>query len=405
VAAGALGSAEVSSDGGETWTAVGDRIAGSFRELHAATASVAYAGGVDGILARTTDGGQHWRNVSAPTSASIVGIAAPTPDRVFVLASDGSLQRSDNGGASYKLLDPGRMPLAIVALAGDQVVLVGPRGIRRSVNAGERFSNVTARAVRNVLLYGADRAGSAVVAFGPKHLLASSNSGAGWRRLAAPRKRTIRDASFVSASVGYVLDVRGRLWRTSDAGRHWKELLGVGSLGAYRVTFTDARNGWLAVGSFGRTAAGFVLRTSDGGERWRPQLVSAERVDALDSAGGTGYALSGSRSLFATTNGGDIGASRSLSLSTPRRKLRKPGLIVLTGRLGSAVGGERVVVSARRGGSLLPVVVTVASNGTFTTRWRVKDRAVFVAQALGDADHAGVGTAPLTVVVSTPKRK
>lgn len=406
LAAGALGSVVVSSDGGVTWTAVGSRIAGSFRVLHAATPSVAYAGGSDGVLARTTDGGQRWRNVSAPTASSIVGIAAPTPDRVYVLASDGSLQRSDNGGTSYKLLNPGLMPRAIVALDGERVLLVGPRGIRRSVDAGERFSSIAARLVRNAVLLGADRAGSAVVAYGPKHLLVSTNGGAGWRALRRPKKRTIRDASFTSVAVGYVLDVRGRLWRTRNAGRNWTELQGVGTRRAYRVTFTDARNGWLAVGSFGRDGAGFVLRTSDGGERWRPQLVSAERIGALDSSGGTAYALAGSSSLYATTNGGDIGASRRLSLSTPRRTLRKPGRIVLTGRLGSAVGGERVVVAVLSGGVWTPFVATAASNGTFTTRWVVRDRAVFVAQVLGDADHAGAGTSALTVVVrKPPKRK
>ncbi len=405
LAAGALGSAEVSSDGGVTWAAVGSRIAGSFHVLHAATPSVAYAGGGDGVLARTTDGGQRWRNVSAPTVSSIVGIAAPTPDRVFVLASDGSLQRSDNGGTSYKLLNPGRMPAAIVALDGERVLLVGPRGIRRSVDAGERFSSIAARLVQNALLVGADRAGSTVVAYGPKHLLVSTNGGAGWRALPRPKKRTIRDASFTSAAVGYVLDVRGRLWRTRNGGRNWAELLGVGTRRAYRVTFTDARNGWLAVGSFGRDAAGFVLRTGDGGETWRPQLVSFERIEALDSSAGTAYALAGSSSLYGTTNGGDVGAARRLSLSTPRRKLRKPGRIVLAGRLGTAAGGERVVVAVLSGGVWTPFVATVASNGTFTTRWVVRSRFVFVAQVLGDADHAGAGTSALTVLVQKPPKR
>ena len=82
----------------------------------------------------------------------MVGIAAPTADRVFVLGGDGTLQRSDNGGASYKLLNGGRLPLAIVALDANRVLLVGPIGIRRSTDAGERFSSVTARPVRTARL-------------------------------------------------------------------------------------------------------------------------------------------------------------------------------------------------------------------------------------------------------------
>jgi hypothetical protein len=133
--------------------------------------------------------------------------------------------------------------------------------------------------------------------------------------------------------------------------------------------------------------------------------VSSERIEALDSSAGTAYALAGSSSLYATTNGGDVGASRRLSLSTPRRKLRKPGRIVLTGRLGSAAGGERVVVAVLSGGVWTPFVATVASNGTFTTRWVVRNRYVFVAQVLGDADHTGAGTRALTVLVQKPPKR
>ena len=50
-------------------------------------------------------------------------------------------------------------------------------------------------------------------------------------------------------------------------------------------------------------------------------------------------------------------------------------------------------------------MATVASNGVFTTRWVVRDRLVFVAQVLGDADHAGAGTPALTVVVKKPPKR
>jgi hypothetical protein len=45
---------------------------------------------------------------------------------------------------------------------------------------------------------------------------------------------------------------------------------------------------------------------------------------------------------------------------------------------------------------------TVASNGTFTTRWRLAKTAAFVAQWAGDEDSAGDGSSAL--VVRTKKR-
>ena len=293
-----------------------------------------------------------------------------------------------------------------MALDANRVLLIGPIGIRRSTDGGERFSSIAARPVRTAGLVGADCAGSAVVAYGPRRLLVSSDGGASWRTMSRPRKLMILGASFVSAAVGYVLDGRGSLWRTRNGGRTWAELGSLGTNRVHRFAFADARNGYVAVSSFAHQHGGYVLRTSDGGARWRPQLVGSEPLEAVETSGGTAYALAGSSSLFATTNGGDHGASRILSLSTGRRTLPKPGRVTISGRLGQAAGGERVAVSMLAGGRWTSFVATASSNGTFAIRSLVRKRAVFVAQVLGDADLAGAGTAPLTVVVKPkPKRK
>ena len=125
VAAGLFGSAEISSDGGATWSSVGSRIAGDFTVLAAASDTVAYAGGRQGVLARTTDRGQSWANVSPPTDTAVIGLAG-SGDRLYVLASDQTLQRSDNGGQSYSLLSSGRGPFAsLFAVDPDRLCSLG----------------------------------------------------------------------------------------------------------------------------------------------------------------------------------------------------------------------------------------------------------------------------------------
>ena len=105
--------------------------------------------------------------------------------------------------------------------------------------------------------------------------------------------------------------------------------------------------------------------------------------------------------LFATTTGGDQGAASSLKLTTKRKAgLRRGSTISVSGRLNPASGGEQVVVSARaarRG--WVHKVVQVASNGTFTTVWKVSRLTIFVAQWMGDADHEGAGSKVLQVSV------
>jgi photosystem II stability/assembly factor-like uncharacterized protein len=411
IAAGALGSAEISNDSGATWIAVGSRVAGTFSVLDAVSPSVAYAGGRDGVLARTIDGGQSWKNVSAPTAANVVGIAAATAERVFVLASDGTLQRSDNGGVSYKLLNTGTtaIPRAIVALDNNRVLLMGPRGVRRSTNGGATFSAVQDRVARRAPLTAADVAGTAVFAFSARRLIVSTNGGASWQRVPLPKKRGIFKAAFVSSRVGYLLDTGDMIWRTTNRGRKWTEIDSLGSSNGYALDFSDALHGYVAVAGFGSLPRdrGVVLRTSDGAKSWHPQLVSPQRIQQVGTTRATAYVLAGESSLYATTTGGDLGAPQRLALSTKSRTLKKPARIILNGRLSPADGGEEVVVATRSGGGWSIQTATVASNGTFVMRWRVAGTVMFVAQILGDADHAGAGTRPLTVKVSkrVPKRR
>ena len=56
---------------------------GSSACLAAASSSVAYAGGDNGVARADDRAGQSWQNVSAPTSATIVSIAAPSANRVL----------------------------------------------------------------------------------------------------------------------------------------------------------------------------------------------------------------------------------------------------------------------------------------------------------------------------------
>ena len=406
LAVGNFGSAVISDDGGETWRVVGGRLTEAFTVVEAATDRAAYAGGLAGALARTTDAGQTWANVSPPTSLAIRAVAAPTASRLFVLAQDGTLQRSDNGGASYRLLNTGTPVGArdLVATDADHVVVIGARGIRRSINGGETFSAVSDRDLRDAGLFGSDTAGSGIFAFGSRRLLYSPNGGLTWRRLRAPSKTRIRDVSFGTTQTGYLLDWSDRLWRTANAGRTWRYLVSTGR-GMTEVDFADGRSGFVAVPSDGAIVHGFVLRTTDGGASWRPQLVSPSSVNDLDLAGGTAYALAGTNALYATTSGGDVGASRTLRITTRGRRISRPATITVNGRLSSATAGEEATVWMRQSGKWSRRVATVASNGTFVTRWRVASRAVFVAHARGTADHAGAGTKPLVVEVRKPKKK
>ena len=402
IAAGALGSAEVSNDAGTTWATVGTRIPGTLGVLAASSATVAYAGGGEGLLVRTDDSGQSWNRMSPPTESAVMSIAGAGAERVYVLATDGSLQRSDNGGASYSLLNPGaERPVAIASISPDRLLLLGT-GIAVSDNGGDTFEHVSGPAA-SARVQAGDLASGAVFAYGPTVIVASTDQGVTWRRVSKPRRRVIEDVDFVSRATGYLLDSHGDLWKTTSGGRRWTQLPTLGKPGQ-TLEFSSALEGYVAVRGFGSLRnAGVVLRTTDGGRSWHPQLVSFFDLGALESGGPVQYALGSGSSLFATDVGGDVGSASRLSITARPRSLRRPGRVLVGGRLSPADGGEQIVVSQLSGGRWSQRLATTAANGTFLTRWRLRRGAVYVAQVLGDADHRGAGTTALTVRVGTSR--
>src|SRR3954470_12196464 len=163
-----------------------------------------------------------------------------------------------------------------------------------------------------------------------------------------------------------------------------------------------------------------VLRTSDGGQTWRPQLIArGTTADLVSSDGRQAFALVSpqsswnGREFFFTTNGGDAGSASVVTLSTPtatlttKRLKALKGRITVTGTLAGALGGEQVVVSHRdaTGTAWQQQTVSVGANGgTFTTSWTIHRSGYFVAQWAGDSGRAGAGSQVQQVTVIAPQK-
>jgi photosystem II stability/assembly factor-like uncharacterized protein len=404
VAVGSGGETVVSDTGGVTFTPIGGVLPGSYDRLRATSTTTAYAPGADGRIARTTDGGQTWAAIGVSTADDIVDVSFPTPQVGYAVDSAGTALRTDNGGSSWRILDSGSRarPRAIRALGERQVLLIGPRGIRRSTNGGEGFTAVRSRAVRRAALDDVDVERGLIFAWGTRRL-AVSRGGSRWTRLRKPRGR-IGEVDFVSAKVGYLLRTDGRLFFTRNRGRRWREVSGIGSFTARDLAFTSARRGFLAA-DVGDADGSGVLRTVDGGRSWQPQLISPGAIVDLAASGAEhGFVLDGASRLFATSTGGRAGDRSSLTLRPSSRRVRRGRRVAIRGRLRPADGGELITVAQRNGRRWIRRTVRAASNGSFTTRWRLRRSTVFVAQWRGDDAHQGEGTRALRVRVVRRRR-
>jgi len=198
-----------------------------------------------------------------------------------------------------------------------------------------------------------------------------------------------------------------QVFKTINGGRRWRDLSAVGTDDANGMAFSSAARGYLALSRFGDDASGYLLRTSDGGKTWRPQLVASTKPtpEGLAATGSdAAFLLADSRLLLFTTSGGDRGDPSKVTLRSKQRTVRRRAVIRLAGRVQGARAGARVLVARRERGESgwVHQDATVASNGTFTTKWRVAKTAAFVAQWAGDENSTGDGSVAL--VIKTKRR-
>ena len=405
VAAGEDGTTVLSDDGGATWHAVGQRLSASFSRVRAVSSRLVFATGPGGTLARSEDGGTTWSEVPVSTSEDVIDVSFANADTGYALDAAGTLLRTDNAGRSWQILDTGTAarPQAALALGTETVLLVGPKGVLRSTDGGETFTRIRGRLLNRSKLFNVDRGGtSSVFAYGSKNIFASTTAGRTWRKVRLPRKTLIQALDFVSGATGFALGQDGQVFKTRNRGERWLDLAGVGSDDASGISFATPARGYLALRRFGSEPYGYLLRTTDGGRTWRPQLVGTDEPspEGLVATGPSGaFLLADTRTLLFTTSGGDRGDASKVTLRTKRRTVRRRTRIRVAGRVSGARGGAQVVVSRRERGERgwVSLTATVASNGTFTTSWKLIKTATFVAQWAGDQDSAGDGSPALVV--------
>ncbi|GAC1316011.1 MAG: hypothetical protein NVSMB25_00960 [Thermoleophilaceae bacterium] len=411
---GETGATVISGDSGSTFTAVGMRLSNKFSRLRFTSPLVAEAPGDRGSVARTADGGQTWSTVGVATSSDVRDVAFPDVRTGFALDATGTVSKTADGGATWSLLNTrGARPRAIYSPDTSTLLLVGARGVSRSTDAGSTFASVPGGDLRAAGLDDFARAAASartVVAYGRKALFISADGGAHFRALPRPDqpRGSISRVSFVNASLGYVLDRDGRLFVTRNGGRRWSELGATGTDSAYDLTFGDGRNGYLSVAGFGGSPGGYVLRTSDGGRTWRPQLVASGRLAAggiVAAAPRNAFALSMPGKLFYTTSGGDGGVASTLRLRAIAKRgtkgRRRTSTLTIRGRLSPAVASADVSVSIRDasgGGWRVIQAPPLGSDGSFAlTGVRLRRTSYVVAQWAGDGAHDGSGSSLITV--------
>ena len=300
-------------------------------------------------VAATDDGGAQWTPGGAFCALAQCGSSVS-----FISGADGwaaspqGIFATTDGGRSWALQwpRPGLTgPVAAVSFvspaAGFAVGPIGPPHLWRTADAGRSWQPVAAPAGAAGLLGVSFRTSADGCVWSSAAAYCTSDGARSWRALPLPRAAPgaaagqISDLGFTSARDGWLLDVFGPLWLTTDGGLAWHRASGLPAASIPAAAFRTARTGWALVPnadprrSPGRSTWS-LCRTGDGGRNW--VVVAAWSAPApaqaavLDGAPAAGLSLAGRR-LWLLGSGGVL--LRSADGGRSWGEIRSPGLAPL----------------------------------------------------------------------------
>jgi len=248
------------------WQPVVTGTDAELRGLSVVSASVVWASGTRGRVARTTDGGRTWRvdTVAGATSLDLRAVHAMDA-RTAITASAGEAER-------------------------------GQARVFRTSNGGASWSQVFSTEQKGVFLdaiaFWDARNGIALSdpVDGRLFLLLTRDGGRSWQRVPPDRLPPTLEGEAAFAASGSCLTVFGgssvwigtgggakaRVFRSTDRGRTWSVAetpvhAGTASSGIFSVAFRDARHGVAVGGDYQQPkgAVPNVALSDDGGRSWR----------------------------------------------------------------------------------------------------------------------------------------
>ncbi|RKZ31870.1 hypothetical protein DRQ36_00570 [bacterium] len=244
-------------------------------EIEFTDATIGWAIGTGGTVAKTTDGGSVWSLVDVDITGDITDIGFFDETEGWVVGDDvsrgtGAIKVTHDGGEtwSFRSYGLGISLYGVHFVSSSEGWVVGKSG---------RIAHTT-------------------------------DGGAMWIHQDANTDKTFQDVYFADENLGWVVgfsvqlpvDTFATILYTENGGELWTA---VDSLDGYRlnkVELADENTGW-AIGN-----EGLILRTEDGGLTWSPQEagVSAELfgLDVFDT--GKAFVVGQHGTILKTTNGG-----------------------------------------------------------------------------------------------------
>ena len=268
----------------------------------AATASAAVLACPAHALVPDGAHGWYW-HMPQPVTGQL-DIAFPSAGNVWSVGTDGLIAHSTDGGATWAAQESGTDADLWSAsfpdgqngwVCGGQSTGTQAGVVLATTDAGVTWLDKTPSGLTASLIDASFvSATHGWVGTGDGHVLKTTDAGTTWQTLSLPAYKGYVTVDFADASHGWAGGTKGRIWQTVDGGKTWR-LSAFNGLGSQsfimQLAFSDRHNGWaLAEDQYGDS---MVVTTNDGGAFWRPVDTGDQDTTGIFAASATDVWLVG----------------------------------------------------------------------------------------------------------------
>jgi photosystem II stability/assembly factor-like uncharacterized protein len=254
-------------DAGTTWTTRTSGASARLNSVWFSSPGKGWIAGDAGVVLKSTNGGDSWvRDLGVNASENLRCIRFVGDSHGWAVGSNGVVVRTVNGGASWTRTHPTAMQLNSVSFSdtsngwavGQSGTIIGTHdGGRSWYIVQPSVTGLTLQAVwrnSNTLAWGGGASGARVSTSATVDSLAWSSDTFG-------AQYDIRGLQMVDGTIGYAVgwNAGGAVLKTTNGGATWVPQLSNSTPGLNGMHFVDALRGW-AVGD-----AGKIIHTSNGG--------------------------------------------------------------------------------------------------------------------------------------------
>lgn len=217
-----------STDGGEIWYNIPQKIKLRLDDIEFVSPQVGYASGYLGYMVKTTDGGNTWFEIETPTKEDIKSISFIDEKVGYAAANNGNILKTTNGGVSWEVtkLNYDWAFKILFLNESDGFLLHNYSGFHSTSDGGKTWTEVEHDKFFDVMdIYFANENIGYVIGgmLGPFHYLKTIDGGKNWHQKIYSRGdlMTYNVVRFHDQHSGFVFNSIGEIIATGDGGQNW----------------------------------------------------------------------------------------------------------------------------------------------------------------------------------------